>query len=342
MARSMRVAAFTEFGSPEHFEIRERPDPEPGPGEVVLDIEAASINRHDLSLLQAPSPLATEDDLPYVTGLDAAGVVAETGDGANVDAGDRVLLCPNQTCGSCRYCREGPENLCRRFNLFHGALAERAAVPADRLVGIPDDVDMATAAALPTAYMTAYHMLRRTETGPTDLVLVPGATGGVGVAGIQLADAMGAESIGTSTSERKLDQLRELGVDHTVESGDPDGIRDAVRNLNEGPVDAVLNHLGGEYTQMGLDLMRRGGRMAICGRTAGAESEIDVQGLFLGHKHVIGSTMGTQGDLETLVSLVADGAFEPPIGEEYDLASTQDAFEAMQTREAFGKLVVRP
>ena len=104
----------------------------------------------------------------------------------------------------------------------------------------------------------------------------------------------------------------------------------------------VTPHALVAFTGMGLDVLARGGRMAVCGRTAGGVSEVDVAQLYRSHQRVVGSTMGTQGDLETLVSLVADGAFEPPIGEEYDLAATQDAFEAMQTREAFGKLVVRP
>jgi len=107
------------------------------------------------------------DDLPFVTGLDVAGVVSEVGDGVRgLEPGKRVVLCPNETCGSCRFCREGPENMCERFSLFHGGLAETASVQADRLVPLPEGMDATTAAAIPTAYMTAFHMLRRAEVGP--------------------------------------------------------------------------------------------------------------------------------------------------------------------------------
>jgi len=336
----MRVAAFTGFGDGDHVAIQDRPDPEPGPGEAVVDVEACSINRHDLWILQGDSVLVPEGALPFVSGLDAAGVVRAAGDCAAVDPGDRVLLCPNETCGSCAYCREGPETLCEQFMLYHGALAERALVEADRLVALPDEVGFPEAAALPTAYLTAWRMLKVAEVGPTDLVFVPGATGGVGVAAVQLADVLGADAIGTSSSARKLDRLDDLGCTHTVEGADPDELVTAVRRV--GQPDAVLNHLGGPYTQAGLEVMRRGGTMVVCGRTAGPTSEFELAPFFLRHESIVGSTMGTQPDLETLVDLLADGAFDPPVGDTYPLSATGDAFDDMLQRDAFGKLVVEP
>jgi len=337
----MRVAAFTGIDGPDDVTVQETDDPMPASGEVVLDVEACSINRHDLWILEGDSAMVDTDDLPFVSGLDVAGEIADTGaDVDSVSVGDRVVLCPNQTCGVCRYCREGPENLCEQFSLYHGGLAEKALVEADRLVELPDSVDFTDAAALPTAYMTAHHMLRRADVGTNDLVFIPGATGGVGVAGVQLVDALGGRSIGTTTSSAKADRLADIGADHVVESNDPDEIREAATEIKE--ADAVLNHLGGEYTELGLELLRRGGRMAVCGRTAGGTSEINIPRLFLGHKHVIGSTMGTQPDLETLVGLTADGAVDPVIGDEYTLDETGQAFADMQSRDAFGKLIVRP
>ncbi|WP_136716196.1 alcohol dehydrogenase catalytic domain-containing protein [Halorientalis salina] len=337
----MRAAAFSELTGPDGVSIVDRPTPQPGRGDAVVDVEACAINHHDLWVLEGDSAMVDTDDLPFVSGLDVAGTVREVGEGVTgVEPGDRVVLCPNETCGTCRYCREGPENLCENFALYHGGLAEAANVRADRLVALPDDVGSVEAAALPTAYMTALHMLRRVEAGPSDLVFVPGVTGGVGVAGVQLAAVLGAHSVGTSSSGAKLDRLESLGLDHAIEGTDPEEIRDAVTDI--GPVDGVLNHLGGAYTQLGLDVMRRDGRMAICGRTAGGTSEIDIPDLFLGHKRIIGSTMGTQRDLERLVELVADGALTPEIDETYPLDETGEAFAAMQDRKSVGKLVVTP
>lgn len=346
----MRVAAFTGFDGPESVAIEERADPEAGGRKAVVDVEACSINRHDLWILEGDSAMVDEDTLPFVSGLDVAGTVRSVGErvedagdagaGGEVEPGDRVLLCPNETCGTCRYCREGPENLCANFGLFHGGLAERALVEADRLVSLPDAVSTTTATALPTAYMTAYHMLRRADVTAGDLVFVPGATGGVGVAAVQLVGVLGARSIGTTTSTQKAARLREIGVDHVVESGDTDAIADEVAAI--GAPDAVINHLGGEFTRRGLDVMDRGGRMVICGRTAGGVSEIDVAPFFLSHQRVIGSTMGTQGDLERLVRLVENDVFEPPVDATYALDETDRAFADMRKRDAFGKLVVEP
>ncbi|WP_226042167.1 zinc-binding dehydrogenase [Natrinema sp. DC36] len=337
----MRAAAFTDLIGPEGVSVIERDDPEPRPDEALVDVEACAINRHDLWILEGDSAMVDADDLPFVTGLDVAGVVTEVGDSVRgLEPGERVVLCPNETCGSCRFCREGPENMCERFSLFHGGLAETASVQADRLVPLPESVDVTTAAAIPTAYMTAYHMLRRTNVGPADLVFVPGATGGVGVAAIQLADIFGAETIGTSSSTAKLERVRDLGLDHGIRSADIEEIRDEVEAI--GAPDAVINHLGGEFTGLGQSVMRRGGTMAICGRTAGGESTIDVASLFLGHKRIVGSTMGTQDDLRRLVELAADGRLQPEIDRTYALEDTDDAFAAMQDRESVGKLVVEP
>jgi NADPH2:quinone reductase len=336
----MRAAAFTGFGGPEHVSVESLDDPEPGRGEAVVDVEACAINHHDLWILNG-ALWQTEDDLPFVAGMDVSGTVADVGDGvADVEVGDRVLLSPNETCGSCRYCREGPETHCEQFSLYHGGLAEKALVTADRLVTLPDTVDFVDAAALPVAYMTALRMLKRADVGVGDLVFVPGATGGVGVASIQLIDALGGRSIGTSTSAEKLDRLEDLGVDHTIESGDPEEIRTAVGEI--GPVDATLNHLGGAYSDVGLNVLRRGGRMVVCGRTAGPTSELSLGDLFLNHKRVIGSTMGTQADLERLVDLVEAGDLDPVVNETYSLADAGEAFADMDDRSVFGKLVITP
>ncbi|MFT4882945.1 MAG: NADPH:quinone reductase-like Zn-dependent oxidoreductase [Natronomonas sp.] len=336
----MRVAAFTDFGDGDDVEIQERPDPEPGPEEAVIDVSACSINRHDLWILQGDSAMVTGGALPFVSGLDASGVVREAGDRAAVSEGDRVLLCPNQTCGTCEFCREGPETHCKQFMLYHGALAEQALVDASRLIPLPDSVGFREAAALPTAYLTAWRMLKVGDVGPTDLVFIPGATGGVGVAAVQLAEVLGAETIGTSTSRRKLARLEELGCDSTIQSGDPDELVHEVRSI--GNPDVVINHLGGEFTQAGLEVMQRAGTMVICGRTAGGSSSFKVAPFFLQHQEIVGSTMGTQPELQTLVELLAEGAFDPPVGDTYTLEETGAAFDDMIERDAFGKLIIEP
>jgi NADPH2:quinone reductase len=336
----MRVAAFTTYEGPSDIEVLEQPAPTPGDGEAVVRIEAASLNHRDLWKLKADER-DDREPLPFVAGGDLAGTVERTGEGVtNVEEGDRVVLCPLLTCGTCRFCREGPENMCEQYNSYDGAFAEEALVKADRLVALPESVTATEAAALPIAYMTAYRMLKRGATEAGDLVFVPGATGGVGAAAVQLATMMGAETIGTSRSATKLERIEERWLDHAVVTDDPEEMREAVSVI--GDVDVTVNHLGGPYTGLGIDVLRRDGRMVVCGRTAGRYPEIDVSDLYFGHKHVVGSTLGTQPDLERLVSFVADGRLTPPVAAEYPLAETARAFEEMRDREMVGKLVVRP
>lgn len=337
----MRVAAFTGLGGPDDVEIRRVDDPELGPGEAVVDVEACSINRHDLWILEGESAMVDEGSLPFVSGLDLAGTVASVGEGVDgIEPGQQVVLCPNLTCGVCRYCREGPENRCEEFGLYHGGIAERALVDADRLVERPDELTANEAAALPTAYTTAWHMLQLADVQPGDVVFVPGSTGGVGVAAVQLADVLGASTVATSSSRTKLDRVAELGAVTAIRSSDPDEI--AERVLEIARPDAVINHLGGEFTRAGLDVLERNGSMVVCGRTAGSRSEIDIAPLYLDHQRILGSTMGTQPELERIVDLAAKGDFQPVVGGTYDLAETGRAFETMTSRSAFGKLVVRP
>jgi NADPH2:quinone reductase len=334
------AATFAELTGPDGIEYQDVPDPEPGPGEAVVDVAAASLNRHDLFVLRGESAATEGVDLPFVSGLDLAGTVAAVGSGVEgVAVGDRVMLCPNRTCGTCRFCRDGPENRCESFGLFHGAFAEQACVDADRLLALPEDVDARTAATLPTAYTTAWHMLRRAEATAGDRVFVPGATGSVGVAALGLLDAVGAETIGSSGDPEKCERLDGL-ADRVIEGRDPERLRAAV--TDGGPVDAVLNHLGGAYVQLGFDVLRRGGRMAVCGKTAGERADIAVDDLYWNQYTLAGSTMGTQGDLARVLSLVAAGEVSPVVDSTYDLEEAATAFRRMADSNALGALVLEP
>jgi len=210
----VKVATFSSLTGPGGIEIRETEELSADDGEAVVDIHATSLNRHVLWILEGKSSLVSEDEVPFTSGLDAAGVIHETAEGTDLPTGDRVVGCSIETCGTCRYCREGPENRCESFSVHHGAFAEQASFDAARLIPIPEGLSFRNAAALPTAYLTAWHMLVKADVRAGDLLFVPEATGGVGITVVQLADIMGARTIGTSSSERKLERLDKLGCDH--------------------------------------------------------------------------------------------------------------------------------
>ena len=336
----MRAAVYPASRDPADVRVETVPDPEPAPGEALVRVEACSVNHRDLWKLEGTRDRGAD----FVGGADVAGVVEELGPtpegSVTVDPGDRVLLCPLLTCRSCRFCREGPENFCAEYDSYDGGFAERCVVRADRLLSVPDHVGFVEASTLPVAYMTAWRMLDRADVTAGDLVFVPGATGGVGVAAIQLAALRGAETIGTSTSAEKLSRLESLGCDHTVRTADPEEMTERVREI--GPVDATLNHLGGPYGRVGMEVLRRAGTQVVCGRTAGGTSELDLWNTYWNHKTLRGSTLGTQNDLDRVLEFLSSGQLDAIVDDTYPLAETATAFRAMDDREIFGKAVVTP
>jgi NADPH:quinone reductase-like Zn-dependent oxidoreductase len=336
----MRAAAYTSLGKPGTIEAMELPDPNLTSGSAIVRVEACSINHRDLWNLEGAQAV-DKSDLPYVGGSDVAGVVKMVDDGVDsVAPGDRVVLNPVISCGTCRFCRDNAENRCKKLDIFDNGFAELARVNATRLVSLPSNVEFIDAAAIPVAYMTAYHMIRRAGVEPGDLVFIPGSAGGVGTAAIQILDIIGARSIATSTSATKLSKLINLGADHTIQSADTEVLRENIETV--GSVDVTLNYLGGEYTAVGLEVLDRTGTMVICGRTVSRRSEIDIRDLYWNHKTVIGSTMGTHTDLTRLVELLANGQIEPAVSGTYALENTISAFDAIDNRSVFGKQIITP
>jgi NADPH2:quinone reductase len=334
----MRAAVYPTSDDPADITVETVSDPDPGPGQAVVRVKACSVNHRDLWKQEGTRETDVEQ---FVGGADVAGVVEQIEPGSYtslIEPGDRVVLCPLKTCGTCRYCREGPENYCAEYDSFDGGFAERCAVDVDRLITLPDDVGFVAASTLPVAYMTAWRMLERADVTAGDRVLIPGATGGVGVAAIQLTNLRGAETVGTSTSSRKLDRLRELGCDHAIQTGDPDEMVNRVTEI--GPVDATLNHLGGPFGRAGMEVLCRGGTQVICGRTAGNTMEIDLWNTYWNHKDLLGSTLGTQPDLERVVDLFSKGALDAVVYDTYSLANTAQAFLDMSSRKIFGNAVI--
>jgi NADPH2:quinone reductase len=336
----MRAAIYPESGDATDLVVELVPVPDPDAGQAVVRVKACSVNHRDLWKLEG----VRETEAQLIGGADVSGVVEQVepapGSTPSVEVGDRVLLCPLLTCGRCRYCREGPENFCAEYDSYDGGFAERAVVETDRLLVLPDGVDFVAASTLPIAYMTAWRMLERADVTAGDRVFVPGATGGVGIATIQLTRLRGAEAIGTSTSAQKLEKLRQLGCDYTIETGEPDEMVDYVGGI--GPVDATINHLGGRFGQAGMEVLRRGGTQVVCGRTAGDTTEVDLWDTYWNHKGLLGSTLGTQPDLKRVLGFLANGSIEAVIADTYSLTETSEAFLDMSNRELFGKAVITP
>jgi len=323
--------------------VRELARPVPLPGEALLRVHAAGINRVDLYMRDNGAGITHE--LPLVLGVEAAGVVAECEADSGLKLGQKAVLYANAFCGQCRYCRAGDQPLCVRTRIMgehrDGVFAEYVAMPAKCFTLLPDDADLVEAGALMAAYVTAWRMLfGKRVLRPGETVLVVGIGGGVAVASLQLALLAGARVFVTSSSDAKLARAMALGASAGVNYRN-EKVAERVLALTGGEgVDMVIDSVGQASWADSLRSLRRGGRLVTCGATTGTDPSADIQRLFIRQLEVYGSTGGSVDESREVVALFARGRIKPIIDRRYALDDIDAAFECLQRGEQFGKLVI--
>ncbi|MFC3956762.1 zinc-binding dehydrogenase [Halovivax cerinus] len=342
----MDAVTFTGHGGRDVIEYGEYPDPTVGDDEVLVDVEAGALNHLDV---WTRGGLPTIDlEMPHVPGSDGAGVVEEVGDDVTrFDVGDRVAVTAGVSCGECEFCRDGDPTRCVSYHILGehapGVHAEKAAVPEDNLIPVPDGVDWTVAGSTSLVFQTAWRMLvDRADLRPGESILVLGASGGVGHAAVQIADYVGAEVYATGSTEAKLKAAREYGADHVCnyeESNFAEWIR---AETGKRGVDVVVDHVGAATWRDSIKSLAKGGRLVTCGGTTGPNPETDIPRIFWNQLQIIGSTMATPGQVDDVMELVWDGTFEPAIREVLPMSETARAHELLEEREGFGKVVVVP
>lgn len=345
---TMRAVGFHEHGPIDHLELLDVPVPEPGPDEVLVAVEAASLNHQDLFAVRELEQYVPE--YPFWGGGDLAGTVATLGDRVEDWAvGDRVVVDPTVTCGTCSACRRGEQSMCERYEVFgehrKGGFAEYAAVPARNLHRVPPGVDWSTAAAAPMAAGTAWRaLMTRADLEPYESLLVVGATGGVGHLSVQIArDIANVDTlIATTSTDEKAAFLRDLGVDHVIDYTE-EAFERRVWELTDGAgVDVVYDNVGGETWVPALRSLGKGGRLVLSGATAGPNPRTELRLVFVRQLDVLGSTAHAGVDLERALAAVWDGTITPHVQATFPLADYAEAFRMMADREVLGKLVLHP
>jgi NADPH2:quinone reductase len=319
----VRAVQVTRLDGPASVEVRDVPEPTPGPGQVLVDVKAVGLNFPDV--LQSKGLYQYKPELPFTIASEFAGVVRSAPDGASVKAGDRVAA-------------------------FSGgsAAAEVVAVDAEYTFPLPDDVSFAAGACLPMNYLTADFTLRvRGHLQPGQTVLVHGAAGGVGTACIQLAVAMGAEVIGVVSTEAKAEVARTAGARHAVLV---DGFKDAAREITGGTgVDLVVDPVGGDRFTDSLRSLATLGKVLVVGFTAGDIPTVKVNRVLLTNTDVVGVgwgafAMARPGYLadqwEKLLPHIRSGALTPLISATYPLEKAVEALEVIDQRAVTGKVAL--
>jgi len=341
----MKAVLFREHGGPEVLRYTEVQDPVAGAGEVLIRVRACALNHLDLWVRRGMPGISIP--MPHIGGSDIAGEVAEIGAGVtNVKVGDRVLLSPGISCGRCVHCLRGDDNLCRQYTLFgygvDGGYAEYLRSPAANVIPIPGSFSFEEAAALPLVFLTAWHMLvTRAQLKPGETVLVLGAGSGVGSAAIQIAKVAGARVIATAGTEAKLQKAKELGADEVFLHSITHWSREVKRLTERRGVDVVVEHVGEATWRESVASLAVGGRLVTCGATTGYEGKIDLRFLFSRHLSILGSYMGSKGELYSVLDLVGRGLVKPVIDTVMPLEQAREAHERLEKREQFGKIVLR-
>jgi NADPH:quinone reductase-like Zn-dependent oxidoreductase len=326
--------------------VEEVDDPRPGQGEVLVRIRASALNHLDVDVRDGVSRFPVE--LPHTLGIELAGEIEELGEGVDGwSVGDRVNPYIMDTCGECRYCATGRQNLCLTPGFISfttgGGYAERVVVKTRNLIPIPDEVSFEDAAALQVAFATSWHMLfTRGNLRAGETVLVNAVGSGIGSASVQLAHIAGAFVIGNASSEEKLDLARELGMDEGINHRTEDVVARVMELTDDFGADLVYEHCGGELFQKGLDSMAKDGRMVICGGHAGEVVPFDIIPFFRGQKSVIGSFVYTREEVAKCFDLAARGLIKPLVHQTFPLEDAPEAMATMERREHFGKLVLVP
>lgn len=339
----MKAVRFHEHGGPEVLRFEEVPDPVPGPDEALVRVRACALNH--LDLWERRGLERVKIPLPHIPGSDVAGEVVAAPAGT-VPAGTRVLVQPGLSCGRCAACLAGRDNECGRYDvlgfLSDGGDAELVKVPVQNLVPLPDHVDVIEAAAFPLTFLTAWHMLvTRARVAPGETVLVLAAGSGVGQAAVQLARLLGARVIATVGRPDKVPRARDLGADEVINHTSEDIVERVRRLTDRRGVDVVVEHVGQATWETSVRCLARSGRLVTCGATTGPEVGIDLRVLFARQLALLGSYMGTKGELLQAAALFFAGRLRPVVDSVFDLAEAAQAHRRLEAREHFGKIVLR-
>jgi NADPH:quinone reductase-like Zn-dependent oxidoreductase len=308
-----------EDGGPEVLRYEDAPDPEPGEGEALVELRAASLNHLDVWIRKGLPSVPK----PRVLGADGAGVIA--------GSGERVVINPGILAnGKMQIIGETRD----------GTHAELVAVPRDYLHPIPDGLSFAEAAAFPLVFETAYRMLvTRAQLRAGEWVLVWGIGGGVATAALSLAKALGAQVVVTSSSDEKLARARDLGADAVV-NHETDDVVARVKEVTGGGAHVVVDDVGEATWKRTLDAARAEARIVVCGATTGPNPPAALHRVWWKQLSVLGSTMGTPDDFKGAYDLIAAGKARPVVDRVFPLEEARAAHERLEAGEQLGKIVL--
>jgi len=339
----VKAVRFHQHGGPEVLRLEDAPEPQLAEGEAVVRVRACALNHLDLWARRGLERVTIP--MPHISGSDVAGEVVST-TARDMSPGRRVMLQPGVSCGRCAACLSAKDNECPRYEVLGyrnhaGGYAELVKVPIQNLVSIPDEIDFVHAAAFPLTFLTAWHMLMtRAELEAGEDVLVLAAGSGVGQAAVQVARLRGARVFATAGSEEKLDRARSLGAVDVIHHH-KQNISEEIKRLTDGRgVDVVVEHVGTATWPGAVRSLARGGRLVTCGATTGWDAALDLRAVFARQLTIMGSYMGTKGELLRAARFFFTGQLKPVVDRTFPLAEAAAAQQRLEASRHFGKIVL--
>lgn len=343
----MKALAFHEFGGPDKLKYEDVPDPKIKPNEVLVRVRACALNHLDLFVREGIPALKTP--LPFWTGCDIAGEVAEVGaEVQGVKPGTRVAVNPNLTCGRCEFCAQGEDSLCVRYGILGehvpGGLAEYVAVRGDNVLPLPASASFEAAASFVLTNMTAWRMVvTQGQVRPGQDVLVIGVGGGVSSAAVQIARLCGARVIVTSSDDAKLEKAKALGAEVGINyKKNPDWAKQVFEATAKRGVDVVIENVGAATWKDSIRSLKGGGRLVTCGSTSGPVGETIIPLVFWKQVHLIGSTMANRKEFHDVMGQFFAGRLKAIIDEVVPLKDGAAAQQRLAEGKQFGKIVLTP
>jgi NADPH:quinone reductase-like Zn-dependent oxidoreductase len=340
----MKAVRFHQHGGPEVLVLEDIPEPEIRADEVLVRVHACSVNHLDL-FVRGGLP-GVRYAMPHILGADIAGEVVRTGEFCRrVQPGQRVLLAPAISCRQCEWCLSGRDNRCAKYAVLgtqvDGGYREFVAVPEWAVIPIPDELNFVDAASVPLVFLTAWHMLfGRAALEAGEDVLVLGASSGVGSAAIQIAKLFHCRVIATAGGEAKMAKAAELGADFVIDHYAQNVAAEVKRITGKHGVDVVVEHVGAATWDKSMQSLAPAGRLVTCGATTGYDVKLDLRFLFSKQQTVMGSYMGTLGELHRVLKFVFAGKLKPVIDSTFPLAAASAAHRRLEQKEQFGKVVL--
>jgi len=342
----MKAVVVHGHGGPEVLRYQDWERPEPAQDEVLIEVHAAAINHIDVWIRKGLPGVTFP--FPLIPGCDAAGIVRAAGAGVSgMPAGTRVAINPGISCGRCEFCAGGFGGQCDRFLMVgenrHGSYAQFLTVPAHIVLPIPDTLTFEQAAAAPLVTLTAWSMMvNKGQLRPGEDVLILGVGAGVGTAALQIAKMTGCRVFAAASADEKLELASSLGADFLINYAREEFDKKIRQLTDRRGVDVVVDYIGAETWVRSLRSARKGGRVLTCGATTGFDPRTDLRQIFYRQVQVIGSTMGSHRDFLDAMRAVFRGQIKPVIDRVLPLSEAGRGHEAIEKREVFGKVVLKP